>query len=92
MKQWKLAALCRSDDDYLFPSIAKNGSQSIQPDMVLRRHIRTALEGIEVKKQIGWHSFRHGFATMLRQKGVDIKTAQKMLRHANFRTTQDLYQ
>ena len=29
---------------------------------------------------------------MLRQKGVDIKTAQEMLRHANCRTTQDLYQ
>jgi integrase len=44
------------------------------------------------KKQIGWHSFRHGLATMLRQKGVDIKTAQELLRHANSRITLDIYQ
>ena len=28
---------------------------------------------------------------MLRQKGVDIKTAQELLRHANSRITQDIY-
>ena len=36
--------------------------------------------------------FRHGLATMLRQKGVDIKTAQELLRHANSRITLDIYQ
>jgi site-specific recombinase XerD len=34
----------------------------------------------------------HGFATMLRQSGVDLKTAQEMLRHANSRTTLEIYQ
>jgi hypothetical protein len=29
---------------------------------------------------------------MLRQKGVDIKTAQELLRHANSRITLDIYQ
>jgi hypothetical protein len=29
---------------------------------------------------------------MLRQKGVDIKTTQELLRHANSRITLDLYQ
>jgi integrase len=92
LNQWKLSTLYRSDDDYLFPSIQKNGSQPIQPDMILKRHIRPALKRIGVKKRIGWHSFRHGLATMLRQKGVDIKTAQELLRHANSRITMDIYQ
>ena len=92
LKQWRLASLYSSDDDYLFPSVAKNGSQPIQPDMILKRHIRPALERMGVKKRIGWHSFRHGLATMLRQKGVDIKTAQELLRHANSRITLDIYQ
>jgi integrase len=83
LKQWKSATLYRSDEDYLFPSIAKNGSQPITPDMILRRHIRPALERIGVKKRIGWHSFRHSLGTMLRQKGVDVKAAQELLRHAN---------
>jgi site-specific recombinase XerD len=84
--------LYRAEDDYLFPSIAKNGSQPIQPDMILKRHVRPALERIGFTKIIGWHSFRHGLATMLRQKGVDIKTAQELLRHANSRITLDIYQ
>jgi len=91
LNQWKLATLYHSDDDYLFPSIAKNGSQPMQPDMILKRHIRPALERLGIKKRIGWHSFRHGLATMLRQKGVDLKTAQELLRHANSRITQDIY-
>ncbi len=92
LKEWRSTTLYRNDDHYLFPSIAKNGLQPISPDMILKRHIRPALVRIGVKKRIGWHSFRHGLATMLRQKGVDIKTAQEMLRHANSRITQDIYQ
>jgi site-specific recombinase XerD len=60
--------------------------------MILKRHIQPALKRTGVTKQIGWHSFRHGLATMLRQKGVDIKTTQKLLRHANSLITLDLYQ
>lgn len=92
LKKWRGVSLYRSDDDFLFPSIAKNGTQPISPDMILRRHIRPALERIGVTKKIGWHSLRHGLATTLRQQGVDLKTAQELLRHANSRITQDIYQ
>ena len=42
-------------------------------------------------KKIGWHTFRHSLATNLRSLGVDVKVAQELLRHANSRTTMDLY-
>ena len=92
LKRWKLTTLYRSDGDFVFPSIAKNGTQPISPDMILKRHIRPALKRIRVTKRIGFHSFRHGLATMLRQLGVDIKTAQELLRHANSRITLEIYQ
>lgn len=92
LKRWRTTTLYRSDDDFLFPSVQKNGSQPLQPDMILKRHIRPALERIGVSKRIGWHSFRHGLATVLRQQKVDVKTAQEMLRHANSRITMDFYQ
>jgi site-specific recombinase XerD len=59
---------------------------------LLKRSIRPALEwaGI-VGKQIGWHNFRHSLATNLRAMGVDVKVAQELLRHANSRTTLDIY-
>ena len=40
---------------------------------------------------IGWHSFRHSLATNLRAAGVDLKTAQELLRHANSRITLEVY-
>lgn len=45
-----------------------------------------------VKKLVGDHAFRHSLGTMLRQRGVDIKTAQELLRHANLRITLGIYQ
>ena len=59
--------------------------------MLLKRHIRPALEELGITKRIGWHSFRHCLAVMLRQHGVDIMTAQELLRHANSRITLDVY-
>jgi integrase len=48
---------------------------------------RAGIEG----KTIGWHNFRHSLATNLRAMGVDVKVAQELLRHANVRTTLDIY-
>lgn len=44
LRQWRTISLYRSDDDFVFPSIAKNGGQPISPDMILKRHIRPALK------------------------------------------------
>jgi integrase len=51
-----------------------------------------ALEQIEVTKRDVFHTFRHGLATILRQRGVDIKTAQELMRHANSRITLEIDQ
>jgi site-specific recombinase XerD len=90
--EWKEQSLYKAEGDFLFPSIRRNGTQPLSPDSLLKRSIRPALvrAGI-VDKQIGWHSFRHSLATNLRAMGVDIKTAQELLRHANSRTTLDIY-
>lgn len=92
LSRWRDVSLYRSDKDYLFPSIQKNGTQPLQPEMVLRRHIRPALVRMGVTKRIGWHSFRHGFSNLLRENRVDVKVAQELLRHANSRITLDIYQ
>jgi integrase len=92
LKKWRAESLYRSDADYIFASVQKNGTQPLQPDTFFKRNIRPALEKIGVKKRITWHSFRHGLATMLRQKKVDVKVAQETLRHANPRILIDFYQ
>jgi integrase len=92
LAEWRGESLYKGDGDFLFPSLRKNGEQPLMPDMVLKKIIRPALAKAEViGKVIGWHSFRHSLATNLRSLGVDVKVAQELLRHANSRTTMDLY-
>ena len=89
---WRRESLYREDGDFLFPSVRLNGKQPLMPDMVLKKIIRPALKEAGVRgKIIGWHSFRHSLATNLRSMGVDVKVAQELLRHANSRTTMDIY-
>ena len=44
-----------------------------------------------INKNIGWHTFRHSFGTLLKANGEDVKTVQELLRHANSRITLDVY-
>jgi site-specific recombinase XerD len=87
-----LQTLYPADSDFVFPSTRLNGKKPLMPDMVLKKTIRPALERAGIKdKVIGWHSFRHSLATNLRAAGVDLKTAQELLRHANSRITLEVY-
>jgi len=90
--KWRKQSLYKEPTDFLFPSIRLKGEKPLSPDSLLKRSIRPALAraGI-VDKQIGWHNFRHSLATNLRALKIDVKTAQELLRHANSRTTLDIY-
>jgi integrase len=89
---WRNECLFSQDGDFLFPSLRLNGTRPVSPDMVLKKVIRPALTRAGITgKVIGWHSFRHSLAVNLRALGVDVKTAQELLRHANCRVTMDVY-
>lgn len=89
---WRAETPYPADDAFVFPSKRLHGKKPVTPDMVLKKIIRPALDRASIKdKVIGWHSFRHSLATNLRAAGVDLKTAQELLRHANSRITLEVY-
>lgn len=92
LKQWREASLYKLEDDFVFPSVLKNGKQAISPDSILKREIRPALKRIGVTKRVGFHTFRHTLATLLSSLGVNVKTTQELLRHANPSITMRIYQ
>ncbi|PYT05605.1 MAG: hypothetical protein DMF60_11420 [Acidobacteria bacterium] len=56
-------------------------------DNISRRDVPQYVNGA----WFGWHAFRRGLGTRLNDLGVDGKTIQTILRHANISTTQAYY-
>lgn len=79
------------ESDWVFASPEMQDTQPYWPENLLRRHIRPAAKRCGINKPIGWHTFRHSYATQLKANGEDVKVVQESLRHANSRITLDTY-
>ena len=71
---------------WVFPS--KRTGMPAHPWSAQRRWLLRAGETVGVGR-LGWHSFRH--STLLNEYGTDIKVQQELLRHADIRTTMNIY-
>jgi integrase len=85
----KKTAPSAKETDWLFPSPYGTGRPrwpwTIQSKILLPAGIRVGLG------RIGWHTFRHSYSTLLRSLEVDVKVQQELLRHADIRTTMNIY-
>jgi integrase len=89
--EWRHLSPFNQQDDWVFASPEMKGQQPYWPENLLRRHIRPAAQRCGIRKTIGWHTFRHSYATQLKANGEDVKVVQESLRHANSRITLDTY-
>lgn len=54
----------------------------------LQKAIRAAAKQIETNKRVTSHTLRHSFATHLLESGTNIRVVQKLLWHADVKTTE----
>jgi integrase len=78
-------------EDWVFTSRRVKGKHPRRPDTVMVKVLRPAAMRAGIKKRIGWHTFRHTYATMLIANGEKVKVVQELMRHANSRCTLDVY-
>ena len=88
---WRAQTWYRQPEDWVFASPKMHGKQPYWPETLLRCYVQPAAKRLGIPKQIGWHSFRRTFATLLKGSGEDVKTVQELMRHANSRLTLDVY-
>jgi len=88
---WKRKSQFGQDDDWIFASSQKAGELPLRSTKILENHIRPAAIRAGLGNNVGWHTFRHTYSSMLREIGVDLKVQQELLRHADIRTTMNIY-
>lgn len=80
-----------ADSDWVFASPYKGGALPYWPDSALESFVKPAAVRAGITKRVGWHLFRHGYSSLLRANGTDIKVQSELLRHSNIGTTLDVY-
>jgi integrase len=80
----------QNPEDWMFASPFRAGRTPWDPWSVERRHIIPAAIRCGIGR-IGWHSFRHTFRTLLDETGAPMKVQQELMRHADIRTTMNVY-
>lgn len=87
---WKQRSPFGQDNDWVFASPFQRGEMPYRPWGIQQRYLKSA--GLKARVgEIGWHTFRHTFSSMLRSNGEDVKVQQELLRHADVRTTLNIY-
>jgi integrase len=88
---WRLESMYTGPQDWVWASPHRKGRQPLWLSTIMRYYIQPAARRVGIQKNVGWHTFRHTFSTLIKSLGVDAKVVQELLRHASFKTTMDGY-
>jgi integrase len=89
LKLWKQTSQFSTNEDWMFASPTQLGRQPWSYDQVWRSFANAGTDaGIG---KLGTHSMRHTYRSWLDAVGTPIAVQQKLMRHADIRTTMNVY-
>ena len=65
-------------EDWLFASPASKGKLPYWPFSLFRVYVRPALKAAEITGKVGWHTFRHSYATILKSHGEECEDGARI--------------
>ena len=87
LKEWQTKAP-KSEAGWVFASY---DGKPFHAAPIQQDYFRPAGHSIGLKGELGWHTFRHSYRSMLDASGAPIGVQQKLMRHAQVSTTMNVY-
>lgn len=78
-----------TQDDWIFANPATG--KPYHQEEILKNHIKPAAIAVGIGPEIGWHTFRHTYRSLLDETGAPMKVQQELMRHASIETTMNVY-
>jgi integrase len=91
LESWRRETPHVRPSDWIFASPRTRGKKPFRANSLLRRQMRMAVAKAGVQGSVGWHTFRRSVSTWMIENNENVKVTQELLRHANSKTTLDLY-
>ena len=91
LEAWRKQTCYPGEEDFIFPSIRLKGKKPPRANMLVANHLQPAARKAGIVGRVGFHTLRRTLASALVAKGNDPKLVQELLRHANVKTTLDIY-
>ena len=96
VERWRRETPYSQPSDWVFPSFKLKGKQPRVANSLVADHLRPAaikagVIAADWDGRFGFHNFRHSLASYLVRSKTDPKTVQALLRHADVKTTLQLY-
>jgi integrase len=88
LRQW---SQFKGDSDFVFGSPWLGGDLPFRSGNVQTKVLVPAGQKIKLPFRLGWHTFRHTYKTMLDERGVPLTVQRDLMRHADTRTTAQVY-
>jgi integrase len=89
--RWRQASPHNFDEDWIFASPYKGGRKPLDPNNLQTHVLVPAGAAIGLDFNLGWHTLRHSYKSLLDRISSDATLKRDLMRHADVHTTMQVY-